>query len=60
MHLLTTITRPNPYRSFLFQEGFLITRWRKKGTYLIGVRKIACSVQEVDEEVVMDVGSEMV
>jgi hypothetical protein len=37
----------------------LIARWQQ-GTYLISVRKIACQDDEIEEEVVIDVGPEMV
>jgi hypothetical protein len=60
VQLLTTFELHDAYRSFVFQEGYLVTRWQQNGTYLISVRKIACSAQEIEEEVVMDVGPEMV
>lgn len=60
MELLTTVTRHNCYGNFLFQEGFFVSRWSRGENHLVGIRKIAAEIEEVEEEVIVDMGTDEV
>jgi hypothetical protein len=60
LRLLTTIVKPSRCREFTFKSGLLVIGWEANGSYFLNIRKVSCSPNEPEEEVILNLGSVVV
>lgn len=60
MRLLTTVKKPDWNSDFHFKDGVLALGWGSPDTFYVSIRRIVLAPDEVEAEVIMDLGRDMV
>jgi len=53
---VTTVITPSRDCDYTLKHGLLATGWGENGLYLVNVRKVSCSPNEEEAEVVLNLG----